>query len=240
MRAFFYGLLSGLVMISVALLVAWRSGQAVPRAETVLNLSVTGSAVAMPDEMAASLQAVATAPSATAAQDAVNQMMQKALAASRGEAGVSATTAGYGVSQTDDAKQQFQASQGLNLTIAAPGGTPPAAFLELVGQLQQAGLQLQGLDGQLSPAGADAAGHAATADALHRLQDAAATAAAALGDQVAGIKTLDVQTGNSGPIMPGRMLMAMAPAAPPAAAAPGPVTIQVTVNASVALTPPAP
>jgi uncharacterized protein YggE len=206
-------------------------------AETVLTLSATGSVTVPPDQMVASLQAQESAPTAPLAQAAVNQLMATALSESRATAGVTAVTTDYSVSETDpenNQKPSFQASQTLNLTIAAPGGAPPDAFTALVGNLQQQGLLLNTLDGQLSAAGADVASRTATTNALHRLQADAAAIAATLGDKVGDIKTLSIDAGSPGPIAP-RMMM-MAAAAPPQAA-PGPVTIQVTAQATITLTP---
>jgi uncharacterized protein YggE len=219
--------------LAVILGLAWAGGA---RAQTVLSLSATGSVVTVPDQMEASLTVQESAVSASAAQDAVNRLMAKALASARKADGVTPTTAAYNVFQTQN--QGYQASQTLNLTMAAPGGLPPAAFTNLIGALQQDGLQLNSLDGQISAAGADAASQAATADALRRLQAQAHAIAAALGDKAGEIKTLTVDSSNPGPIMPGRML-AMAAEAPPQSA-PGPVTVQVTVEATIELTPLAP
>ena len=47
-------------------------------------------------------------------------------------------------------KPVYQASQSLQLVMDAPGGAPPAGFTALVGQLQQEGLLLNSLDGDLS------------------------------------------------------------------------------------------
>ncbi len=203
------------------------------RAQTVLSLSATGSVDTAPDEMEASLVVVQTAQMAPAAQDAVNRLMAKALASARKVNGATATTAAYNVFQTQN--QGYQASQTLNLTMPAPGGVPPSVFTKLVGELQQDGLQLNSLDGELSDAGEDAASQAATIDALHRLRSEANAVAASLGDKAGDIKTVTIDANNSGPIMPGRM-MALAAAAPPQAA-PGQVTVQVTVEATIALTP---
>lgn len=219
--------------LAVILGLAWVGGA---RAQTVLSLTATGSVVTVPDEMEASLNVQESAAAAPAAQDSVNRLMAKALALTRRINGVTPTTAAYNVFQTQN--QGFQASQTLNLAIAAPGGVPPAAFTNLIGVLQQDGLQLNSLDGQLSAAGADAASQAATADALRRLQAQAHAIATALGDKAGEIKTLTIDSNNPGPIMPGRM-MAMAAEAPPQSA-PGPVTVQVTVEATIELTPLAP
>jgi predicted secreted protein len=219
--------------LAVVLGLAWIGAA---RAETVLSLSATGSAVGTPDEMQASLNVEESGATPPAAQDAVNRLMAKALDAARKVDGVIATTAGYNVFQTQN--QGYQASQALNLIMAAPGGVPPAAFTKLIGQLQQDGLQLNSLDGQLSAAGTDAAAQAATTDALRRLRSQANAIAATLGDKAGEIKTVTIDANNPGPVMPGRM-MAMATMAPPQSA-PGPVTVQVTAEATIVLTPLAP
>jgi uncharacterized protein YggE len=206
--------------------------------DTVLTLSATGSVTVPPDQTVAALQAQASAPTAAQAQDAVNQLMATALSESRATPGVTAVSTDYSVSETDavnNQKPSFQATQTLNLTIAAPGGAPPDAFTALVGKLQQQGLLLNTLDGQLSAAGADAARRTATTDALHRLQSDAAAIAAALGDKVGDIRTLSIDSGTPGPIAP-RMMMLATAAAPPQAA-PGPVTIQITAEATITLAP---
>ncbi len=219
--------------LAVVLGLAWAGAA---RAQTVLSIAATGTVVTAPDEMEASLDVQKTAASAAAAQDAVNLLMAKALASARKVNGVAATTAGYNVFETQNAA--YQASQTLNLTMAAPGGVPPPAFTNLVGALQQDGLQLNSLDGELSAAGADAASRAAVIDALQRLRSESNAVAAALGDKAGEIKTITIDSNNPGPVMPG-LAMAMKAAALPQSA-PGPVTVQVTVEATILLTPRAP
>jgi uncharacterized protein YggE len=221
-------------LFAALLLAALLAGPA--GAETVLQLSATGIATAVPDETTASLTVQATAPTAGAAQAQVNQAMGKALAAARAVDGVVATTAGYSVqdsSQKQDGSQ-FQASQSLTLTIPAPGGAPPAAFTALVGGLQAKNLLLNNLDGDLSVAGRAAAQAQAITDAINRIKQQAAQVAGTLGEKVGTIKTINLQT-DSGP-MP-RMGAMMAMAAPAPQAAPGPVTVTANINAEIALVP---
>ncbi len=207
-------------------------------ARTDLTLAASGQASVPPDQMAASLTVQETAAHAAAAAAAVNAAMRQALAAARAVAGVTAVTADYNEQATTDENGRpngFQASQTLNLTMPAPGGTPPAAFTDLLGRLQQAGLLLNQLDGDLSAAGQAAAQQAAITDAIRQLRTTAAHVAAALGDRVTGIKTLRVDLQDSGPVLPGRMMMMAAPAAPPPQAAPGPVTVTANVSADIDL-----
>jgi uncharacterized protein YggE len=189
-----------------------------PRPKTSLSLSATGTSITAPDEMTASLSVQATA-----------------AAAAKAVSGVTTTTGAYSVYQPDAGKPEYQASQALELTMPAPGGAPPEAFTGLTGNLQQQGLLLNNLDGQLSPAGQDHAAQEATTDALQRLRAQAASIAATLGDSVGPIKTLNIDGGNPAPMPMGRMMMAMA--SPPPQSAPGPVTVQVTVTATIELKP---
>lgn len=208
-------------------------------AQTALTLSANGSATVAPDEMVGSLTVEVSAADAASAAAEVNGLMARALAQARATAGVAATTADYQESETSDQNGRpngFQVSQTLNLTMAAPGGVPPIAFTTLVGRLQQEGLLLNQLDGELSAAGAAAAQRTALSNAIGQLQANAGAVAAILRERVGDFRTLDVSFGMPGPVMPERaMAMAMAVAAPPPQAAPAPVTVIVTVNAEIDL-----
>ncbi len=201
------------------------------RAQTILNLSATGQQIAAPDEMTASLQVQAAAPRASAAQTDVNQAMQQALTLARAVDGVTATTSGYNVSNdTQSPPPQFQASQDLQLLIAAPDGKPPQRFLDLLGTLQDKGLLLNNLDGTLSPAAMRRAQQSAIADAIAQLQDQAAIIAAQLHEKIGTIKSMDVNI--NAPVGP-RMMM-LAKAAPQSA--PDKITVDANVSAVIALT----
>jgi len=208
-------------------------------ADTVLSLSATGSDIVIPDQMVASLAVQCSGHTARDAAAATNTAMAKALAQARAVPGVTATTADYSETSLSDQNGHvtgYQASQSLDLTMAAPGGAPPPAFTELTGRLQEAGLLLNELDGNLSPAGADAAQRAAITDAIHRLNATAAAVAATLNDQVGAIKTLQLDLQSPGPVMPVRMMAMAVAAAPPPQAAPGPITVTATINAEISLT----
>ncbi len=219
-----------------ALLLCFCAGAA--SAQTILTLSAIGNTVTQPDQITASLTAQMQAPAAAAAQAALNRLMAKALAEVNQVNGVKAVTGGYNVAELDpgnSAKPQYQASQDVALTMAAPGGAPPAAFTALTGQLQAQGLLLESLSGGLSAAGEDAARAAATVDGIHRLQAQAEAAAQALGLAVGSINSVTISGNSPGP-MPMRMMAAMAAPAPQIAS--GPVTVSVTIDATVALKPP--
>jgi uncharacterized protein YggE len=215
------------------------AGGGLAQAQTVLNLSATGRDVTVPDEMVAALTVQAKAPTAAAAQAMLNRMMTQALAAARAVDGVAATTGGYNVAEFDDqnkgTKPVFQANQELNLTMPAPSGVPPASFTDLAGKLQEQGLLMETIGGALSAKGEDAARAAATSDGIGRLKTQAGAVAKALGDTVAGINSLTINSNDIAPVAP-RMMMAMAAAAPPQVA-PGPMIVTVNIDAVIALKP---
>jgi uncharacterized protein YggE len=223
-------------MIRMLALGAALSGLAgAARAQTLLSLGATGQVRVVPDEMVASLQVQASATRAADAQDTVNRAMKKALDLAHAVQGVVATTNGYNVFKNtpDNAATppQFQASQTLQLVIPAPEGNPPDRFTALLGQLQQNGLLLNTLDGDLSRDGQLSAQQDAIGDAIGQIQAQAAMIAGRLKENISEIKTLNVNVDMPGP-MP-RMMM-MAAAAPQAA--PDKVTVQVNVSATMVLT----
>jgi predicted secreted protein len=123
------------------------------RADTILHLSVTASVTTMPDELAAQLTANADAPTAGAAQQQVNQMVDKALGTAKGLTAVTASTTQYSVWHETDPKDVWHASQGVALR-----STDGGRLLTLVGQLQQDGLAVGDLRWQLSPAASETVG----------------------------------------------------------------------------------
>jgi uncharacterized protein YggE len=214
-------------------------------AQTVLSLSATGNNTVEPDQIIASLDVQSNAKTAAQAQAEVNREMQRALEAAHALAGVTATTGDYSVFQNSpdnpsgnaSSEPAYQASQSLQLSMAAAAGVPPPGFTALVGRLQQQGLLLNTLDGNLSGQGQAAAQAGAINDAIHQIQAQAAAIAATLGEHVGKIKSLDVNVNTPGPILRPTPMMMMA-AAPPPQAAPGKVTIQANVDATIDLTPP--
>jgi uncharacterized protein YggE len=213
---------------------------ATARAQTLLSLSATGRERVAPDEMVASLQVQATATHAAAAQDEVNIAMKKALDLARAVPGVIATTNGYNVFKNtpDDAKAppKFQASQNLQLVISAPQGSPPDGFSELLAQLQQNGLLLNNLDGDLSRDGQMRVQEVAIGDAIGQIQAQAAMIAGRLKENIGEIKTLNVNTDGQGPLIPTPRMMMLSAAMARPQAAPDKVTVQADVSATIALT----
>ncbi len=208
-------------------------------AQTVLNLSANGSASVDPDRITASLDAQFGSADAGRAQNEVNSEMATALAAAKAVPGLNATTGDYSVSQlTPEGSPNpvYQASQSLQLDMAAAGGAPPAAFTALVGRLQQKGLLLNSLEGDLSINAQQAAQQGAIDDAIRQIQGQAQSVAATLNEHVGKIQSLNVNINMPGPVM--RMVPMMMAAAAPPQAAPAKVTVQANVGATIALTPP--
>jgi predicted secreted protein len=225
--------------LAVAAAVGMLAGLPMASAQTVLNLSANGSDSVAPDRIIAALDAQFSSTDAAQAQADVNRAMAQALGAAKAVNGVSATTGSYSVYQTtppDGAqKTVYQASQNLQLGMDAPQGVPPAAFTALVGQLQQKGLLLDSLNGDLSPRAQQAAQASAITDAIRQIQAQAQAVAKTLNDQVGKIQTLNVNVNLPGPIMRAAPMLMMAAAAPPQAA-PAKVTVQANVSAAITLT----
>jgi len=221
----------------LAPILAFASVQAA-QAQTDLTIAATGQASLPPDEATAALTVQAQAPTAAQAQAEVNTATAKALALARNVPGVKITTGGYSsytVTPDNSAPQQFMAQQSLQLIQPAPGGLPSTAFSTLLGTLQQNGLLLNALSGDLSAAAQRQAQQAAIADALTQIQAQASSIAANLHEQPGTIKSLNVDaTANSGP-RPMMMTMAMRDAAPAPQSAPDNVQITASVTAEIEL-----
>lgn len=209
------------------------------RAQTDLTIAATGQVSVPPDEASATLTAQAQDVSAAKAQAAVNAAMAKALGLAKNVQGVKAVTTSYNsytVTPDNNAPQQFAVQQTLQLSIPAQAGVPPASFSNLLGTLQQDGLLLNALSGDLSDDGQRQAQQAAIADALKQIQAQAAAIAASLHEEVGTIKSLNVNAAaNPGP----RPMMAMAMmkgAAPAPQSAPDNVQVTANVTAEIALT----
>lgn len=197
------------------------------RADTTLKLSVTATVSVMPDELVAELNAQSDAPSAGAAQAAVNAMVGRALGEAKPIPGVTASTTRYSVWHETDPKDIWHASQGLSLR--SPDG---GALLKLVGQLQAEGLAVGNLSWQLSPALSEKSYEQAMARAIDKLTGRAHAAAALLHLTLHGFRSVSLDDGG----MPGPrpMMRMMAVAAPaPAASPPNAQAEAITVSASV-------
>ncbi len=176
-------------------------------ADTILHLSDTETVMAHPDELVATLRVEASAASAAATQQVVNNVMAAALARARQVAGVTAATQGYTVWQATQ-PQRWQASQ--ILMLRSHDGP---ALLTLVGELQQKGLATSELSWQLSPEASRTARDQALREALGALRGRAEDAAGLLGLRFDSFQRVSIATPQPMPILP-RAMMAMAAAAP--------------------------
>ncbi|HYP62916.1 MAG TPA: SIMPL domain-containing protein [Acidocella sp.] len=207
-------------------------------AGTDLTIAATGQASVPPDEATASLNVQAQENTAAKAQAAVNAAMAKALTEARAVPGVTATTGSYStytVTPDNNGPQKFVAQQSLQLVQPAAGGAPSDAFSNLLGSLQQQGLLLNSLSGDLSAAGQREAQKEAIQDALTQIQAQAASIAESLHQHVGKTDSLDVNAAiNPGPRP---MMMAMAREAAPPQSAPENVQVTANVTAKIELNP---
>jgi predicted secreted protein len=183
------------------------------RADTVLHLSVTATVTVMPDELAAQLTASADAPTAGAAQQAVNAMVERALGEAKPLAAVTASTTQYSVWHETNPKDIWHASQGIALRSPDGGG-----LLTLIGTLQQDGLAVSDLGWQLSPALSEKTYEQAIARAIDLLTARADTVAGLLHLTMAGFRSVTVGEDVGSAPRPMGMMRAMA-ATPPNAKA---------------------
>jgi predicted secreted protein len=237
MMYFWLGVIVALV-IGLLSVVVLRDRQA---PETELHLSTEGKAAVQPDELHATLIAQSENSDAAVAQQKVNRLMNHAVSAAENLKGVVVTTGGYGVSQLTDQngnpRQAYQVTQELDLVF--PASADPEAFLGLVGDFQQQGLQLQDLGGRVSDAAEKRARLAAEMDAIRSLREQAGVIGKAVGEPVVSIKSLDVNYSNVPvhPVFNAPVAMSAMMAAVPPVARPDKATISVEVSADVFLRP---
>lgn len=199
---------------------------------TLLRLAETVELRRAPDEITATLRVEARGGSAAAAQGQANAAMERALQAARTVSGLQATTGRYYAGRTEEGRQ-WQAVQTLTLR-----GNDPARLLELAGTLQGQGLAMEGIGWSLTEPQRREALAEAEREAIARLRARAETLAGQLGQSVAAIRELQVETEGR---LPPRPMMAMAPslassrreAAP--AAVPEELTLTATATATVLL-----
>ena len=214
--------------LSAALLaVAFIGGPVSARAATILHLSATATVQAMPDELDAELAAEAGAASPVAAQNEVNAMIGKALAAARAVSAVTASTGAYSVWYVTDPHPSWQARQ--TLALSAHDG---AALLGLVGQLQGEGIAVSSLGWRLAAETEQKAREKAQAMALAALEGKAEAAAKVLGLHFAGFREVWLNPPAPGSIQP---MMLMAARGTPPNAVPAETSVAATVEADVTL-----
>jgi predicted secreted protein len=205
-------------------------------AETLLQLSDTETVNVTPDELAASLRAEASSGNPADAQQRVNTAMAEALTSARKVSGVTASTGAYNVwhvqPNTQGSKEQWQASQSIELT-----SRDSTALLNLVGALQRDGLAVGELNWRLSRETERKAHDEATRQALAALRGKAEEAAGLLGLRFDSFKQVRLGTTMPSPIPRfAGAVAAMAAPAPPTAVATD-VPVSATADADAGLLP---
>lgn len=203
---------------------------------TILSLNVTGQATHAPDAMNASLLVQTHGPDSRTAQTNLNQQMASVLQQLNQIATLSVTTGGYSVTSSQHGAV-WDATQSVSLGFpAAPNSEAAKPVLNLIGQLQEDGVQLQSLTGTLQPATATATRDAAIQSAVKTLHDQEIALAAALGMKVGRIQSINMGIGGSIVPLMRSMIYSARPGAPPMVQ-PGNVTERVNLSATVALHP---
>ncbi len=203
---------------------------------TILSLNVTGQATHAPDAMSASLLVQTHGPDSRTAQTNLNQQMASVLQQLNKVATLSVTTGGYSVTSSQHGAV-WDATQSVSLSYpAAPNSAAAKPVLNLIGQLQADGVQLQSLTGTLQPTTAAATRDAAIQSAVKTLHDQETALATALGMQVGPIRSINMGIGGTIVPLMRSMIFSARPGAPPMVQ-PGNVTERVNLSATVMLHP---
>ncbi len=212
---------------------ACRAEAAGPDNTTTLTLTVTGTASHAPDTTVATLSIQKTAPTAAAAQAAVNAAMAGALATAKSVKTLQATTGTYDVFPSDTKQTAWRAQQSLALRLAAPPGSALASeFRHIIGELQGRGMVLDQIGGTLSSAATRETRTNAIKDAVTQMRTEADATAAALGDHVTAITKVELTT--QSPFRP-MMMAARIATAPAPQLQSGTMTEQITLSATITL-----
>lgn len=206
-------------------------------AATVLHLSARAEKSVPRDRLRAELRAEGTGADAGRLQGEINRRLTVAVAQAKAVPGTTLETTGYTVFQErpDKAPPRWHGSAGLMLTSKDFGG-----LLDLVGALQQTGLELSHLGPELSREAQQAVEDELTAAALDRVRQRGARIAATLDTTIARYRSL--QIGNAavlpGPLRQMALMAGAASSAPPPVAQPGDAVVSVEVTAEILLAPP--
>jgi predicted secreted protein len=223
--------LGALVLASVTL---WPVAGAWAQApSTSLYLQESASRDVGQNVLVATVQAHAEAASPSDAQTAVNRDMAAAVERVQAVSEVRAATGSYSVYQRRDRDNKLVgwiAEQDLRLT-----SEDPSALLQLVGGLQEAGLNLNGLGWQVDEATRRKVQDELTIEAIATLRQRAAAIAESVGMRVGNIDSLRVGDAMEGPRP--MMMRAEAMAGAPPTALPDQETIRANVEAEITLTP---
>jgi predicted secreted protein len=184
--------------------------------------------------LVATVEAHAEATSPGEAQAAVNRDMAAAVERVQAVSGVHAATGSYNVYQRRDRDNKpvgWVAQQDLRLT-----SENPAALLELIGALQERGLNMNGLDWQIDEATRSKVQSELAIEAIATLRQRAEAIAASVGMRVGNIDTLRVGGAMEGP-RPMMMRAEAMASAPPPTALPDQETVRASVEAEITLSP---
>ena len=196
-----------------------------------LHLSATETSKIAPDELVATMLAIATAPRALPAQQQVNALVAKTKDLTDKAKGIKTAFQGYSVTFVDEKPQHWIAQQAVEVR-----GANGEDVLNIVGQLQEGGLSITSLGWQVSQDRAQKAQRAATIEALHKLREEANDAARALGVEVDRFQHVDLsEEPRVVPFMRGGMQMAATIAMPTPVSTPEEQDITATVSADVLL-----
>ena len=152
-----------------------------------LHLSATETNKIAPDELVATMSAIATGARALTAQQQVNALVAKTKAVTDKATGIKTAFQGYSVTFIDEKPSHWIAQQAVEVR-----GVNGDDVLNMVGQLEGGGLSITSLGWQVSQDRAEKAQRAATIEALHKLREEANDAARALGMEVDRFQHVDL------------------------------------------------
>ena len=213
-----------------------------PEGTSLVSLSATERVEIEQDLLVATLRYESENESARVVQDTINKKMKDALDKAKKVSSVKAATQQYHVYEYDpnrhkqlkNRKKLWRGQQGLMVK-----GKKADELLELVGELQEMGLSMNGLNYQVSPELLEETRDSLLEDALKKLTAKANRTAKALGKSKAELKQINVNMGGGGYYPKARMAMmetaadSMAMSAP--VAAPGESQVTLTVSAQALL-----
>lgn len=211
-----------------------------PDGQVILNISATVRKEVEQDLLVANLAYNATNKNARELQNKINTAMAAALKKAKKEDSVKVNTGSYQVYEYNEPRtkeKKWRGSQ--SMTLKSKNAED---LLELIGELQDMKLTMNGLSYTLSPETAVKIQDNLMEDALKELQTRANRAAKALGKSSAALREVNAQSGNVPYVQQnyarGNMMAMesdMAMAAPVAAS--GETTITLTVSARALLKP---
>ncbi|MEM7024262.1 MAG: SIMPL domain-containing protein [Pseudomonadota bacterium] len=220
----------------LAMLIALPAANAAAQApSTALYLQESATRDVPQNVLVATVQAHAEAEAPGDAQAAVNRDMAAAVERVQAVAEVKPATGSYSVYQRRDRDNKavgWVAQQDLRLT-----SQDPAKLLELLGALQEMGLNMNGLGWQVDEATRRKVQDELTIEAIAALRERAEAIAKSVDMRVGNIDKLRVGGAMQGPAPMMTMRAEAMAAAPPPTALPDEETIRTSVEAEITLSP---